>query len=104
MPVVNLQGTYHIGKHVEIFARVVNLLDKQYATAGFLTTNTFNPNGTFRSNPSNWTNENAVSPGTPRALGSGRVCASNSVPGRAHVPHCAILGRAPGARNTLGTA
>ena len=45
--VVNLQGTYHLGEAVQLFARVVNLLNKQYATAGFLTTNTFTPNGTL---------------------------------------------------------
>ena len=32
---------------------------------------TFNPNGTFRSNPLDRTHENAVSPGTPRALWAG---------------------------------
>jgi outer membrane receptor protein involved in Fe transport len=69
--VVNLQGTYHLGKSVEIFARIVNVLDEQYSTAGFLTRNTFNPNGTFRSNPGDRTNENAVSPGTPRAVWAG---------------------------------
>ncbi len=69
--VVNLQGTYHVGKSVDVFARVVNLLDRQYSTAGFLTTNTFNPNGSFRVNPNDWTNENAVSPGTPLAVWAG---------------------------------
>jgi len=69
--VVNLQGTYHLSKHLDIFARCANLLNKQYATAGFLTTNTFNPNGTFRPNPAEWTNENAVSPGAPFAVWGG---------------------------------
>jgi outer membrane receptor protein involved in Fe transport len=69
--VVNLQATCHLGKSVELFARLVNVLDKEYATAGFLTTNTFNPNGSFRPDPDDWTNENAVSPGTPRAIWAG---------------------------------
>ena len=69
--VVNLQGTYHVTKSADIFARVVNLLDKEYATAGFLTTNAFNPNGTFRFNQNDWTNENAVSPAAPRAIWAG---------------------------------
>jgi iron complex outermembrane recepter protein len=69
--VVNLQGAYHLGKSVELFARIVNVLDEHYSTAGFLTRNTFNPNGTFRSNLGDRTNENAVSPGTPRALWAG---------------------------------
>jgi len=68
---VNLQGTYGLEKSVDLFARIVNVLDKQYSTAGFLTTNTFNPNGTFRSSPLDPTHENAVSPGTPRAVWAG---------------------------------
>jgi outer membrane receptor protein involved in Fe transport len=66
--VVNLQGTYHLSKRAEIFARLSNLFDKDYATAGFLTSSSFNPNGTFIANPNNWPNENAVSPAAPRAI------------------------------------
>jgi outer membrane receptor protein involved in Fe transport len=66
--VVNLQSTYHITKHVQVFGRLVNLFDKQYATAGFLTSSSFNPNGTFIPNPNNWPNGNAVSPAAPREI------------------------------------
>lgn len=69
--VVNLQSTYRITKRIEVFARLDNLFDKRYATAGFLTSNAFNPNGSFIANPSNWSNENAVSPGAPRAIWGG---------------------------------
>jgi outer membrane receptor protein involved in Fe transport len=69
--VVDLQATYHVTKHAELLAHVVNLLNKQYSTAGFLTTNSFNPNGTFIANPNNWTNENAVSPAAPFAIWAG---------------------------------
>jgi len=69
--VVNLQGSYHVTKSFEVFARVANLLNREYATAGFLTSNSFNPNGTFRPNPNDWTNENAVSPAAPRAIWAG---------------------------------
>jgi outer membrane receptor protein involved in Fe transport len=69
--VVNFQGTYHIGSHVDIFAKMVNAFNQGYATAGFLTSNTFDPNGTFRPDPDSWTNENAVSPATPRAIWAG---------------------------------
>jgi outer membrane receptor protein involved in Fe transport len=69
--VVNLQGTYHVTKYAEVFARVVNVMNREYATAGFLTSNSFNPNGTFRSNPDTWTNENAVTPAPPRAVWAG---------------------------------
>lgn len=54
-----------------MFVRSANLFNREYATAGFLNTNTFNPNGTFRFNPAAWTNENAVSPGAPRAVWGG---------------------------------
>jgi len=66
--VVNLQGTYHVTKHAEIFARLVNLFDKQYATAGFLNTSSFSPNGTFIPDPNNRPHENAVAPAAPRAI------------------------------------
>lgn len=66
--VLNLHSTYHIGKAADVFIRVANVLDKNYATAGFLTSNSFNPNGSFRFDPDDWTNENAVSPAQPRAV------------------------------------
>jgi outer membrane receptor protein involved in Fe transport len=69
--VLNLQGSYHLNKHAEIFARVVNVANREYSTAGFLTTNSFNPNGSFRSDQNSWTHENAVSPGQPRAIWAG---------------------------------
>jgi len=68
---VNLQGTYHIGHHVDVFARINNLLNRRYATAGFLTVNTFTPSGVFLPNPGDWTNENAISPGAPFGVWAG---------------------------------
>jgi outer membrane receptor protein involved in Fe transport len=69
--VVNLRSTYHATKHLDVFARLSNLFDKRYATAGFLTSNSFNPKGSFRPNPDDWSNENAVSPAPPRAVWAG---------------------------------
>jgi iron complex outermembrane recepter protein len=69
--VVNLQGTCHVTQRIEIFARLVNAFDKRYSTAGFLTGNSFNPNGLFRVDPNDWTHENAVSPAQPRAVWAG---------------------------------
>jgi outer membrane receptor protein involved in Fe transport len=69
--VINLTSKYSISKRFELFARLGNLFDKRYATAGFLTSNSFNPNGSFIGNPDNWPNENAVSPGAPRAIWGG---------------------------------
>jgi outer membrane receptor protein involved in Fe transport len=65
--VVNLFGTVHVARMVEIFARVNNVLDRKYATTGFLTSNAFAPNGSFRADPNDWTNENSVSPAAPLA-------------------------------------
>ena len=65
--VVNLQSSYHVSKRLELFARLGNLFDKRYATAGFLTSSSFNPNGSLIANPNDLPNENAVSPGAPRA-------------------------------------
>jgi outer membrane receptor protein involved in Fe transport len=69
--VVNLHGTYHVTKHAEVFARLVNVTNREYSTAGFLTSNSFNPNGSYRFNQNDWTNENAVSPAQPRAIWAG---------------------------------
>jgi len=69
--VINLQSTYHMTKRAELFARLVNLFDRRYATAGFLTSSSFNPNGTFIANPNDWPNENAVSPAAPRGIWAG---------------------------------
>jgi outer membrane receptor protein involved in Fe transport len=69
--VVNFQGTWHVARRVDLFARLVNAFNKQYETAGFLTSNTFNPNGSFRPDPDTYSNENAVSPATPRAIWAG---------------------------------
>lgn len=68
--VLNLHAAYRAG-NFEVFARLANAFDKEYATAGFLTTNSFNPDGSFRFNPGAWTHENAVSPAQPRALWAG---------------------------------
>ncbi|HEY1215394.1 MAG TPA: hypothetical protein VGE93_17320 [Bryobacteraceae bacterium] len=46
-------------------------MNRQYATAGFLTRSTFNPNGSYRFNADDWTNETAVSPGAPFAIWAG---------------------------------
>lgn len=66
--VVNVDGTYHVLKILDVFLGLDNLLDHNYATAGFLTDNSFNPDGSLRDEPDDWTNENAVSPAQPRAV------------------------------------
>jgi iron complex outermembrane receptor protein len=66
-----LHSTGRVTKDVEIFARLVNVFDKEYSTAGFLTKNSFDANGSFRFNPNAWSHENAVSPAQPRAVWAG---------------------------------
>jgi len=69
--VVNLRGSFRLSDHAEVFARLANLFDREYATAGFLTRNSFNADGSFLADPANWTHENAVSPAQPRAIWAG---------------------------------
>jgi len=69
--VVNLFSTVRLARMLDLFVRVNNVFDKRYATAGFLTSNSFNPNGSFRADPDDWTNENGVSPAAPRAAWAG---------------------------------
>ena len=63
--VVNFFGTAHLSKRLDIFVRVNNVLDRKYATAGFLSSNAFEPDGVFRPDPETWTNENSVAPAAP---------------------------------------
>lgn len=66
--VLALHSTYRLGKSTDLFVRIANVFDKKYATAGFLTSNSFAANGAFRADPQAWTHENAVSPAQPRAV------------------------------------
>jgi outer membrane receptor protein involved in Fe transport len=68
---LNFNGTYRVDKNFEIFARLTNALNKDYYTAGFLTNNVYNPNGSLRTSPNDWTNENDVVPGAPRQVWGG---------------------------------
>ena len=68
---LNLNAAYRFNSTFEVFARVTNVLNKDYYTAGFLTQNVYNPNGTFRADPDDWTNENDVVPGAPRQVWGG---------------------------------
>ncbi len=69
--IVNLFSTVRLSRNVDLFARIGNILNRNYATAGFLASNAFEPDGTFRGDPQQWTNENSVSPGAPRAAWAG---------------------------------
>ncbi len=66
--VFNVQSTWHATRTLDLFVKLDNLFNKHYATAGFLTTNALNDNGTFRPDPDDWRNENLVSPGAPTSI------------------------------------
>ncbi len=69
--VLNLNSDYRLLHNLDLFLRIVNVFDRDYATAGSLTGNPFNPGGSFRQDPADWTRENAVSPAQPRAAWGG---------------------------------
>ncbi|MDI3259856.1 MAG: TonB-dependent receptor [Sinobacteraceae bacterium] len=66
--VVGLRSDYRLMRWLDAYLQVANLLDRDYATSGLLSQNVFNPDGSFRANPDDWTTENAVSPAAPRAV------------------------------------
>lgn len=75
--VLHLQAQYRIQKGITLFAKVNNLFDKEYYTAGSLVSNPFVASGGapgnlgvsgFNHNSSNWERSTAYSPGAPRAL------------------------------------
>jgi len=69
---VNLRGTYRISKHAEIFARVVNVLNVNYAT-GRLPHQQFLQSQRHGCAPTRTigATKNAVSPGAPRGIWAG---------------------------------
>lgn len=69
--VIDLNSNYQVCRRVNVFLKLSNLLNRDYATSGLLSQNVFNPNGSFRSDPATWTNEDAVSPAAPRAVWAG---------------------------------
>jgi len=51
-----------------VFARVNNVFDKRYFTAGQIGENPFvGPNNSFDSNTANWEDETFYAPGAPRS-------------------------------------
>lgn len=64
--VLNLNAEAKLGGGWQAFAKVNNVFDRRYATAGTLATNPF-VGGSFQSNPADWRHESFVSPGAPRA-------------------------------------
>lgn len=69
--VFNFETTFRVTRNFDLFGRVDNVFDRDYATAGFLTTSSFNPDGSFIPDPDAWTHENAISPAAPRTIWAG---------------------------------
>jgi len=69
--VLNLNSSYRFARRWEIFGRINNIFDRDYATAGQLTSNPFDSSGHFVTNPANWPNVTAISPAMPRAYWAG---------------------------------
>ncbi|HEY4126690.1 MAG TPA: TonB-dependent receptor [Gammaproteobacteria bacterium] len=64
---LGLRTAYQCTDEVSLFMRMDNVLDRRYATAGFLSDVSFAPDGAFRTRGA-VTHEDAVSPGAPRTL------------------------------------
>jgi outer membrane receptor protein involved in Fe transport len=64
--ILNLNAEAKIGGGWQLFAKINNVFDKQYATAGALAENPF-VGGSFQANPDDWRRETFVAPGAPRA-------------------------------------
>ena len=66
---LNLNLSYKLEKGFRLFARVSNVFDQRYATAGALRQNFF-PGGTLTA-PGGQTNETFYAPGAPRGIWAG---------------------------------
>jgi outer membrane receptor protein involved in Fe transport len=64
--ILNVNAEAKLGGGWELFAKVNNVFDKHYATAGLLAENPF-VGGSFQSNSADWHRETFVAPGAPRA-------------------------------------
>jgi len=64
--VVNLNAEARLGGGWEAFAKLNNLFDRRYASAGALAENPFAA-GQFQNNPEQWRRESFLAPGAPRA-------------------------------------
>src|SRR5690606_23718094 len=64
--ILNLTTSYRLGQQWELFARINNVFDKEYATTGILAENSFGANGAFL-DPADWEDEVFYAPGAPRS-------------------------------------
>lgn len=78
--VLNLTTRYRLGSRWELFARMNNVFDQDYASAGILAENSFDAAGNFITDPNNWEDETFYAPGAPRAVWVGVKYALTKTP------------------------
>ncbi len=66
--VLNLATRYKIDKGWTVSARINNVFDTKYATAGALAENPFDAGGAFQTNSDDWARESFYAPGAPRSI------------------------------------
>lgn len=68
--VFNLRANYKLNDMVSMFAKIDNLMDKNYATAGDLGRNVFDARGSYinSTDGTGWSNTTFIGPGAPRAI------------------------------------
>jgi outer membrane receptor protein involved in Fe transport len=66
--VLNLAARLKLDRRWTLSARLSNVFDKEYATAGALAENPFDGAGTFQTNSGSWTHESFYAPGAPRSI------------------------------------
>ncbi|MDB5864612.1 MAG: TonB-dependent receptor [Betaproteobacteria bacterium] len=64
---LDLYTTYDLGAAWQVFAKVTNVFDREYASAGQLGRSAFDAQGSFIPDANNWTHQQFVGPGAPRA-------------------------------------
>jgi outer membrane receptor protein involved in Fe transport len=64
---VDLNASYDLGGSWQLFAKVTNLFDKDYVSAGQLGRSSFDARGSFIRDADDWRNEQFVGPGAGRA-------------------------------------
>ena len=65
--ILNLSARYAVSTQFELFGRLANVLNHQYASAGALAQNPFDAAGAFQTDSGLWTHETFFAPGAPRA-------------------------------------
>jgi outer membrane receptor protein involved in Fe transport len=64
---LDLTTSWKLGPRFELFAKVANVFNRRYATAGLLGVNALDASGAVMQ-PGAWVNEQFVAPGAPRAM------------------------------------